>query len=320
MRPLTFLRATASLGRWESAIGPAMSRANVATDISEGLLVTGTLGKCPGPHNVPGQWHFSGSRVQWTIGESASCPAISRATEATDISQGHRVSGPLGKCQGPGNIPDRTTEASEISQGHRFTGPLGRCQWPDKVPGHWGHWQIWGSLGHRAIGKMPVARQCHGPLRPLTFLRVTESLGGKESASGPAMSQATEVTDISQDHWVTGTLGKCQWPGPLRPLTFLRATGTLGKCQWPGNVPSHWGHWHISGSLGHLAVGKVPVARQCPGPLRLLTFLRVTGSLDRWESGSGPAISWATEASRGHWHFSGWLGHWAVGKVPVASY
>ena len=127
-----------------------------------------------------------------------------------------------------------------------------------------------------------VARQSPGPLRPLTFLGVTRSLGLRESPGGLAKSRATEATDISRGHRVTGPSGKSRWPGkvpgPLRPLTFLGVTGSLGLWESPGGPAKS-------------------------GPLRPLQFLGVTGSLGLRESPGGPVKSWATEAidiSRGH--------------------
>ena len=220
---------------------------------------------------------------------------------------------------------------------------LGKSWCPSKVPGHWGHWHFSGSLGHWDFEKVLVARQSPRPMRPLTFLRVTGSLGHRESPGGPARSR------------------------PLRPLGHW----AIGKVRVARQVPGHWGHWHFSGSPGLWAFGKVPVAwqsprllrpltflrvtgsmglQECPGgptspgPLRPLTFLRVTGSLGLWESPCGPAKSRATEATDisqghqvtgpsgkswwpskvpgywGHWHFSGSQGHWAFGNVLAKSW
>ena len=185
----------------------------------------------------------------------------------------------LGLRESPsGLVESQATEAtSNISNLQRDTGPLGKSQWPGRVPGHWGYCQyLKFSKGHWAFGKVPVARQSPGSLRPLTFLGVTGSLGLRESPGGPAKSWVTEATDISRGHQVTGP---------------------SGKSRWPGKVLGHWGHWHLSGSPGHWAFGKVPVARQSPGSLRPLTFLGVTGSLGLRESPGGLAKSWVTEAT-----------------------
>ena len=127
-----------------------------------------------------------------------------------------RFTGSLGLRESPsGPAKSRATEATDISQGHRVTGPLGKSWWPGKVPGYWGHWHFSGSRGHWAFRNVLVARQGPGPLRPLTFFRVTGSLVLRESASGPAKSQAAEATDISQGHLITGPTRKCQRPGIL---------------------------------------------------------------------------------------------------------
>ena len=222
-----------------------MSQANEATDISQGHCVTGTLGKCHWHSNFTGHWHFSGPFGHWYIGKVPVAP----------------------QCPRPMTFLKVTGSA----------GHWGKCQLPCNIPGHWGHWHFSGQPGYWAFGKVLVARQSPRLLRPLTFLRVTGSLGLRESTGGPA------------------------------------------KSRWPGKVPNHWGHWHFSGSLGHWAFGKVPVARKSPGPLRPLTFLRVTGSLGLWESPIGLAKSWATEATdifQGH-QVIGPLGkrQWP-GKVP----
>ena len=86
------------------------------------------------------------------------------------------------------SVKSQATEATDIFQGHRVTAPF---------------------------GKVPVALQSPGPLRPLTFFRVTGSLGLRESPGGPATSRATEATAISQGNWVTGPSGKSQWPGKV---------------------------------------------------------------------------------------------------------
>ena len=89
----------------------------------------------------------------------------------------------LGLRESPSGLGEsRATEATaNISKFQKDTGPPGTSQWPGKVLGHWGHWHFLGSPGHWAFGKVPVARQSPGSLRPLTFLGVTGSLGLRES-------------------------------------------------------------------------------------------------------------------------------------------
>ena len=90
-----------------------------------------------------------------------------------------------------------------------------------------------------------MSQQSPGPLRLLTFLRVDGSLGLRESPNGPAKSQATEATDISQGRQVTGPLGKSGWPGKVRATEATDisqshwVTWPLGKSRWPGKVPGH---------------------------------------------------------------------------------
>ena len=82
-----------------------------------------------------------------------------------------------------------------------------------------------------------MARKSPGTLRPLTFLRVTGSLGLCESPGGP------------------------QSPGPLRPLTFLRVTGSLGLWESPGGLGVSRATEATKISQGHLAFRKILVAR-----------------------------------------------------------
>ena len=49
----------------------------------------------------------------------------------------------------------------------------------------------------------------------ISFVKFGTLLGRWESPGGLAKSQATEATDISQGHWVTGPSGKCRWPGKV---------------------------------------------------------------------------------------------------------
>ena len=76
---------------------------------------------------------------------------------------------------------------------------------------------------------MPVTQHSPRPLRPLTFLRVSGSLGHWESASGPEKSQATESIDISQGHGLLGRWESASGRQSPRPLTYLRVTRSLGR-------------------------------------------------------------------------------------------
>ena len=87
------------------------------------------------------------------------------------------------------------------------------------------------------IGKVTVTRQSTGPLRPLSCIRVTGTLGKCQWLS---KSRATEATDMSQGHWDVGMLEKCPAKSQATDISQGHlVTGTLGKCQWPGKVPGH---------------------------------------------------------------------------------
>ena len=86
------------------------------------------LGNCRWPTKVWGHWglwHFSGSLGCWESTSGLQSPGLLRILTFL------RVTRTLGKCQWPSKVP--ATEATDISKGHRVTEPFAGD--PGKCPG-----------------------------------------------------------------------------------------------------------------------------------------------------------------------------------------
>ena len=155
----------------------------------------------------------------------------------------------LGHQESPSGLGEsQATEATaNILNFQEDTGPSGKSQWPGRVPGTLrllpifqifkrtlGLWESPGGLGESA----PITAN---------ISNFQKTLGLRESARGLGVSWATEATaNISN---------------------FQKDTVPSGKCQWPGSVLGHWGYCqYYKYSKVYWAFGKVPVARECPGP------------------------------------------------------